>query len=39
MKRVMANEVAEQFSWAGAKKKLPFKDLTLFKAILGEYYT
>lgn len=34
LKRLLTNEVAEFFSWAGQKKKLPFKDLSIFRIVL-----
>ncbi len=35
LKKVLSNEVAEQYSLAGAKKKRCFKDLILYKVLLG----
>jgi hypothetical protein len=38
LKKVLPNDMVEKFSWAGVKKKLPFKDLALTKVILGKFY-
>lgn len=33
--RAMSNEVAQEYSWDGAKKKSAFKSLALARGILG----
>lgn len=37
LKRVISNEVALQYSWAGKLKKLGFKDLLLAKCIIRKF--
>lgn len=35
LKRVMSNNLAEMYSWAGAKQNMAFKKLKFSKAVLG----
>ena len=35
MKRVLTDNLAESYSWAGAKGKKPFKNLKFAKVVIG----
>jgi len=38
MYRVFTNEVGILYSWEGAKKKKPFKNLAIASVILGNFF-
>lgn len=37
MKHIVTNTLAVQYSWAGAKMKIAFKNLRITKCIIGTY--